>query len=111
MTTAKFLNELETAAYDLSKSVLIDAELFKYRMSITVASIISVVIEIFLKSLFEDRQKALAGKDVKGEKSKNLPVLSHIRLAVELWEKLLGSLFGTHNVSKIDEFGRYIWFR
>ena len=48
MTTYKFVCEVETAVYDLTKSLLIDAEMLMYRQSVLVASLISAAIEILL---------------------------------------------------------------
>jgi hypothetical protein len=47
-STYKFLCDVESLAYDLTKSVLIDAESMQYSSSMIVASLISISIEIIL---------------------------------------------------------------
>jgi len=76
LSTYKFVCEIEQAAYDFTKSVLIDAECMKFKASIVVAAIISATIEIQLKMRMHDQQngkKACSSSDLK-----NLPVLSHL---------------------------------
>lgn len=41
-----FFLEIEAAIYELAKSALIDAELYKFRQSLIVVAIISVALEI-----------------------------------------------------------------
>lgn len=49
VTTYKFVCDVETAVYDFTKSLLIDAESLKYRQSIMVVALISATIEITLR--------------------------------------------------------------
>lgn len=45
-STHKFLCEVESSAYDYTKSVLLDASMLKYSLSMIVASLITCCIEI-----------------------------------------------------------------
>lgn len=49
VTTYKFVCDVETAVYDFTKSLLIDAECLKYRQSTMVVALISATIEITLR--------------------------------------------------------------
>ena len=55
LSTYKFICDVETAVYDFSKSLLIDAESLKYRQSLLIAALISTSIEISLKQKFEEK--------------------------------------------------------
>lgn len=66
---------MESAAYDFTKSVLIDAECMKYKSSLVVAAIISISIEIIMKLKIEERKSE---KYIDPEGQKGMPILSHI---------------------------------
>ena len=55
VTTYRFLCDVETAVYDLTKSLLSDAESLKFRQSILVAALFTAAIEISLRQVFEQR--------------------------------------------------------
>lgn len=59
VSTYKFLCEVETQTYDLSKSLLIDAESLKYNPSISVAAIVTVALQINFRLLQEDINNSL----------------------------------------------------
>jgi hypothetical protein len=48
-TTHRFLCDVEAAAYDFSKSVLIDAHCLKFKPSFIVAALFSASLEITMK--------------------------------------------------------------
>lgn len=88
LTTYRFLCDVETAAYDLSKSVLVDAESLKYQPSITVAALVTVAIEINMHLLNNDHLKLSASLQGRPDAQncqaqvdiKTLPVLDHIKI-------------------------------
>ena len=53
ITTYKFLCDIETSVYDLTKSLITDAESLKFRGSILVAALITASIEIHFKSFLD----------------------------------------------------------
>jgi hypothetical protein len=55
ISTHQFLCDVETACYDFTKSVLIDAEVLKYKPSIIVPALITSTLEIALKKIYEDK--------------------------------------------------------
>jgi hypothetical protein len=72
-TTYWFLCEVESAAYDFTKSVLIDAHCMKFKPSIIVAGIISSSIEIALRLR-------------KGQADPQAPTLAQIELCNKAWD-------------------------
>ena len=56
MSTYKFMCEVESAAYDFTKSLITDPEILTYKPSLVVAAIISVTLEIYLKLKIRDRK-------------------------------------------------------
>ena len=50
-----FLNEIEALVYDLTKSVLIDADSLQFKPSIIVASLISISLDIYLSVTFSSK--------------------------------------------------------
>ena len=76
LSTYKFICETEQAAYDFTKSVLIDSESTKFKASIVVAAIISTTIEIQLKLRMQGQQNGK--KTCSPTDLKSLPVLSHL---------------------------------
>ena len=55
ISTYRFLCDIETEVYDISKSVLIDAESMKFKPSIIIAAVVTATIEMYLKRLFDDK--------------------------------------------------------
>lgn len=113
LSTYKFICDVETAVYDFSKSLLIDAESLKYRQSLLVAALISASIEISLKQKFEEKQASLKKpsdtfvKDSIG----NLPLLPHLRICNQVWETFVIKLFGKGSLAHVDAFGHYLVLR
>ena len=98
-----FFGEIEALAYDLSKSVLIDAHSLQFKGSIIVCSLISVSIELYIRVKLSN--EAL-------ENSPREPaVLSQLRAANECWDCIVKKLFGQSSVAHIDSFGRYLALR
>jgi hypothetical protein len=65
LSTHKFLCEVESTAYDFTKSLLIDAHCLRLKPSIAIAAVFSASIEITMKLM-------------KGETTEKSPLLSHI---------------------------------
>ena len=53
--------EVESAAYDFTKSLLVDPEILQYKASLVVASIISTALEIYLRIKLEERRNPQSG--------------------------------------------------
>ena len=75
LSTYKFVCEVESAAYDFTKSLLIDAECMQYKSSIMVAAVISISIEIIMKLKIEERKSE---QFVDQATQKAMPILNHI---------------------------------
>ena len=99
MATYKFICEIESAAYDFTKSILADAESLKFKPSIIVACVISTTIEIFLNLKLQ--QKSAEG----------LPSMSHLKLCNAVWDSIVKKLFGRYSLEYLDQFGRYLIMR
>lgn len=56
ISTYKFMCEVESAAYDFTKSLLVDPEILQYKASLVVASVISAALEIYLRIKLEERR-------------------------------------------------------
>ena len=54
--------EIESTAYDFTKSILVDSEAMKFKASIVVAAIISVTLEIYLKLKLDEKIEAKTEK-------------------------------------------------
>jgi len=59
-STYRFMCEVEQQAYDLTKSILIDAECLRFKPSLIVASIITVAIEINLRIKHKKRMEEVS---------------------------------------------------
>jgi|TARA_B110001450_G_scaffold251445_2_gene271579 hypothetical protein len=108
LSTYKFVCEVESAAYDFTKSLLIDAEALKYKSSMMVAAVISISIEIILKQKIEQR-KSEKYTDLAGQKS--MPLLNHLQECNSVWDSIIKRLFGKSAIEKLDSFGRYLVLR
>lgn len=75
-----FVSEIESAIYDYTKSVLIDAEVSQYRSSIVVCALLSITIDIYLK--LECSIKAVSRRD----KLKHPVIFKHIRTCCKIWD-------------------------
>jgi hypothetical protein len=56
VSTYKFMCDIESTAYDFTKSIITDAEILKFKPSIVVAAIISTTIEIYLQLKLKERK-------------------------------------------------------
>lgn len=96
-STHRFLCDVESAAYDFCKSVLIDAYCLKFKPSFIVAAVFSATIELTIKMN-------------KGEVDEQTsPILKEIQMCNKVWDNILASIFGRNN--ELDLFGRYIVYR
>ena len=82
LATYKFICEIESAAYDFTKSIMADAESLKFKPSIIVACVISTTVEIFLNLKLQ--QKSPEG----------LPAISQLKLCNAVWDSIVKKLFG-----------------
>jgi hypothetical protein len=98
-----FLSEVEAAAYDFSKSVLIDADSMRFKPCVLVASLMSMVIELHL--LLNNNKETLSSCP------KSPLFFEHIRIACDIWDDLVKKVFGKSAVKNIDEFGHYLFIR
>ena len=95
-----FFADIESISYDYSKSILIDCESFNFKPSILVCSLISGVIEMYLKLHFDKR--------IVSKSSANNPVLLvELQICSWVWESIVKYLFGEDSLEMIDNFGRY----
>ena len=69
VSTYRYMCEIETAAYDLSKSVLIDAESMKFKPSIIVVALVTAAIEIKFNLFLNERGKANASSQQNADAS------------------------------------------
>jgi len=100
-----FVSEIESAIYDYTKSVLIDAESSQYRSSIVVCALLSITIDIYLKLEYSIR--AISRK----EKLKHPRIFQHIQVCCKIWDQLVTRIFGDNTVELMKEFGKYLVFR
>ena len=98
-----FLSEVEAAAYDFSKSVLIDADSMRFKPCVLVAGLFSTTIELHL----------LQNNSVEHLKKnpKSPIVLEHMRIACDIWDDLMKKIFGRFAVKHIQNFGHYMFLR
>lgn len=108
VSTYKFICEVESTAYDFTKSLLIDAESLKHKSSIMVAAIVSVSIEIIFQSKIDERKKDIY-VDQAGQKV--LPILTHMEQCNKVWDSILKRMFGKGSIEFLDSFGRYLFLR
>ena len=108
LSTYKFVCEVESAAYDFTKSLLIDAESLKYKSSMLVAAVISISIEIIFKQKIEERKN---GESVELAAQKSMPILSHLVECNSVWDSIIKRLFGKSAIENLDRFGRYLVLR
>ena len=92
-----FFSELETQSYDFLKSVIIDAELLKYKPSLLCCSVICASIEL--------RLKLQIGK----MKEFSHQLLRHIQKAYSIWESIVIKTYG--DLDLVIDFGKYIVLR
>ena len=89
--------DVETACYDFTKSVLIDAEVLKYKPSIIVPALITSTLEIALRKIYEDKINSGIIQN-NNEDCKNLPVLDHLRICNSVWDKIATKIFGKNSI-------------
>lgn len=105
-----FTGDVESLAYDLTKSVLIDAASLKYKGSLIVAALVNIGIDLQLRISFTQRlsQQPL------------VPVLiDQIKICCDEWDRVLVRFFGQPGgtpsssaiVSHFENFGRYLMLR
>lgn len=85
----EFLKRLETKIVSFAKSVLVDAELQKYRQSLLAAGLYSACLEIKLHEL---RTNAL--RSPADQTNLKMPNLRNMRACSEVWERLIQQMFG-----------------
>jgi len=96
-----FFTTFEQIGYDFSKAMLLDAEILEFKPSIMMAGVISVAIELYLKT-------KVFGT---GEKKMSSVILNEMLICNMVWEQLIEYLFGERSVKHIDRFGHYITLR
>lgn len=96
-----FFDHVEKLAYDFSKSVLIDCELFCYKPSVLVCALMTASLEIALK------EKLL---DFASGKLQQV-ILMEIKLCNRIWDQIVKFIFGASSLPYLDEFGKYILVR
>ena len=107
-STYKFVCDIETAVYDFTKSVLIDAEALKFLPSLTVAAIMSTTLEIYFSHLGSESN--VKPKNSRNQ-SKDTPVLRQLLICNRVWDDLVCLIFGTESIKHLDSFGRYLVLR
>ena len=98
-----FLSEVEAAAYDFTKSVMIDADSMRFKPCVLVASLMSVSIELHL--LLHQNRDSLQSNP------KSPLYLEHVRIACDIWDDLVKKIFGKSSVKHIEHFGHYLFTR
>lgn len=110
ISTYKFMCEVESAAYDFTKSLIIDAEILKYKSSLVVAAIISVTLEIYFKLKIKERGNPQSW-EMRADSSRDLPILPHLKKCNRVWDAIVRRAFGSVAIEHLDEFGRYLFLR
>lgn len=119
VSTYRFLCDVETSTYDLSKSVLIDAESLKHKPSIIVAALVTVAIELNLQLLHGDPSKTSNSFQARAStiyptppvNTKILPILDHLKICNQVWDGILRKIFGPNSIENLEQFGRYLVLR
>ena len=88
-----FLSDIEGAAYDFSKSVLVDADSLRFKPCVLVASLFSMTIELHL--LLNHSKE-----DIKQQPRAPL-YLEHVRIACDIWDDLTKKIFGKFSLKPI----------
>lgn len=100
-----FVGEIESAIYDYTKSILIDADSSQYRSSIVVCALLSITIDIYLK--LEYSMEAISAK----AKLKHPRVYQHIQICCQIWDQMVVKIFGDNTVEMMKDFGKYLVMR
>jgi len=92
-----FLCEIESSVYDLSKSVLIDAELSQFKMSILICALFFAVIEV---KIYLKYSKASLKKEPVDPR-----ILKDLKFCISCFDELAKKIFGPKFLPCIREFG------
>ena len=101
--TYDFICDIEATAYDFTKSLLIDADIHEFNNSITVLSIISISIDIFLMTEFT--KSKIINSPLFPE------IIDSLKLSLTAWNHIVEIFFGKQNLQHIEEFGKYLFMR
>mmetsp|Transcript_34768 Transcript_34768/g.53391 ORF Transcript_34768/g.53391 Transcript_34768/m.53391 type:complete len:105 (+) Transcript_34768:634-948(+) len=101
--------EIESTAYDFTKSLLIDSEAMKFRPSVMVAAIITVTLEVHFRLKFDEKKQSTKVIDV--SQCKDFPMLIYLKQANQVWDSILQKIFGENSVLHLENFGRYLFLR
>lgn len=103
-TTSDFLIDVQTIAYDLCKSIIIDASMLKYRPSVLAA------VTVFLGFQL-DFDLARLNKNLELKSQEGRSRVGQIALAFQIWVDLLENTLELEDVPKIIQFCDHVFAR
>lgn len=103
-STSDFLLDVQTIAYDLCKSILIDASMLKYRPSVLGATTIYLGFQLQFDLMMMN--KLLEIKSFEGRKK-----VGQISLTFRIWIDLLENKLAMEDVPKIEQFCEHVFSR
>lgn len=100
--TVQFFNDITTIVYDFSKSIAIDATLFKYKPSVLAASVIFISFQLQFLTLIRHCNLNLSNKHMRELVSQISGVFCHWRFNV------LERMLSMREITKIMDFSEHV---
>ena len=73
-------------------------------------ALITSTIEIALRRIYEERVNSSIIQNIV-EDNKNLPVLDHLKICNNTWDKIIKIMFGKDSIEHLDNLGKFIILR
>lgn len=102
--TSDFLLDVQTIAYDLCKSTMIDASMLKYRPSVLAAVTVYLGFQLQFDMLIQKKQIEIKSTEGR-EKTKQ------VALTFRIWVDLLTNKLEVEDVPKIEQFCDHVFSR